>query len=119
MNVETANLALRGLLELAALCGVALWGLRTADGLAGIGLAVGLVAVVAVLWGVFRVPDDPGPAPVAIPGPARLALEGVLFGLATAALFSLSAIVGLLFGAHVLIHYAIDHERVRWLATGA
>lgn len=117
MDVETGNLALRGLLEAVALVAFAAWGWLTFDGVAGVVLALVLPVAAAALWGTFRVPDDPGPAPVAVPGPVRLALELSLFGLATAALFALSALVGLLFGAHVAIHYVVDAGRVRWLLS--
>lgn len=68
---------LRGLLELAALLALGYWGWTTHAGLAAVGWAVGLPVLAAVLWGTFRVPGDPGDAPVAVPGTLRLALDRV------------------------------------------
>ena len=39
-----------------------------------------LAAFAATLWGTLRVPGDPGPAPVAVPGAVRLLLELGFFG---------------------------------------
>lgn len=38
-------------------------------------LALGIPGVAAVLWATFRVPNDPGRAPVPVPGIVCLALE--------------------------------------------
>jgi hypothetical protein len=65
------------------------------------------------LWGVFRVPNDPGPAPVAIPGILRLVLELVYFALAVWALYDLGAIqLSWILGIVVAVHYAISYDRV-------
>ncbi|MFB6354517.1 MAG: YrdB family protein [Halobacteriales archaeon] len=110
------NDALRFALELGSLAALAFWGWTATDGALRVGLAVGLPLVVAVLWGTFRVPDDPGPAPVAIPGPRRLVLEWILFGVAAVALADAGQ--PLLAGGFVtlvLAHYAVARDRVQWL----
>ncbi|HKV69449.1 MAG TPA: DUF2568 domain-containing protein, partial [Gaiellales bacterium] len=50
------NLALKFLLELAALVAFGLWGASIASGFAAVVLAVLLPVVVAVLWGAFAAP---------------------------------------------------------------
>lgn len=110
------NDALRLLLELAALFG---WG--AAGWTIGTGpwrwvLVVVLPLIAAVMWGTFRVPDDPGNAPVAVPGVVRLALEVVVLGGGAVGL-------GLAYGgwaagwyvAVTVFHYVVGFERVRWL----
>ena len=72
-----------------------------------------------MLWGTFAVPDDPsrsGAAPVPVPGVVRLALELVIFGVATWALFAtgLSA-MGWILGLVVIVHYVISYDRIIWL----
>jgi hypothetical protein len=112
----TGHNAGRFLLELGALVAYGLAGWTVTAGLARIALAATLPLVVAVLWGTLRVPNDPGPAPVAVSGTARLALEGVLFGGAVVGLVVAGRpLVGGVFGALVAVHYALARERVRWL----
>ena len=73
----------------------------------------------AVVWGVFAVPDDPsrsGGAPIPIPGILRLVLE---LGLFVSAGFCLR-IVGLErwgtgLAVVVILHYAVSYDRVAWL----
>jgi hypothetical protein len=43
---------------------------------------IGLPLILAIIWGVFRVPNEPGPAIVAIPGWSRIFLEWSVFSLA-------------------------------------
>lgn len=80
MNRAQASLALRGLLVLLALSGLVLVGLGVGPGIVGLAAAVLLPFGAAVIWGVFRVPHDPGEAVVPIPGPLRLVIEVGLFG---------------------------------------
>jgi hypothetical protein len=120
MNLDVANAALRFVLELAALAALAYWGWTTHTGLLRVGWAVGLPLVAALVWGLFRVPDDPSHnpehVPVPVTGVARLLLEVTLF----AAALGLLAEVGQETAAAVLsglvaIHYLLDRDRVRWL----
>ena len=114
------NLALRLLLELAALAALASYGWQLSEGrLMRLLGAAALPLIAATLWGVFAVPDDPsrsGEAPVAVPGWIRLTLEFAIFG---AAIWSLHAsraqTWSLAMGALVLAHYGISYDRVRWL----
>ena len=107
------NLAFRFLLELAGLAAFAYWGWHTGEaGLRWL-FAVGAPLAAALIWGVFRVPNDPGRAPVAVSGRTRLAIEAAFFGLAILGLWQAGAqLAGLIFAALVLIHYAVSYDRV-------
>jgi len=113
------NLALRFVLELAALAGLAAaaWKLGS-----GTGRWVGVVAVpvvAAVAWGVFNVLDDPsrsGAAPVEVDGLIRLALElAILLGGAAAVAFAARPALGVVFAVAIVGHYLISLDRVEWL----
>jgi hypothetical protein len=83
--VGQASLALRFLLELAALGAVGYWGVMTGQGLAQqVALGLGAPLAFAVVWGLFVSPK----APRRLAGVSRLALELVLFGAAAAALWT-------------------------------
>lgn len=78
--------------------------------------AVALPVVAATVWGVFRVPDDPGAPPVAVPGPVRLVIEAALFGGGALGLWAaLGAPTGLAFALIVVVHYATARERLRYV----
>jgi len=107
------NLALRFLLELVALGGLALLGWT----LGGEGWellpAIGLPVAAAAAWGTFRIPNDPGPAPVTVPGPVRLALEVAFFGGGVAG-FAVAGhgTVELALGLVTAAHYLASYDRV-------
>lgn len=116
MNSHPVNLAVRFLLELVALGIFATWGWQQGQGWQRWTLAVGLPLVAAAVWGIFRAPNDPGPATVAIPGLVRLLIEAVFFGLAVWALYDLKAEKwSWAMLAILLIHYAVSYDRVIWL----
>ena len=79
-----ALLAVRFLLELAALASLAYWGFTEHDGAVSflLGLAAPLVA--AMVWGLFVSPK----AKVDVPRPVRFAVELTILGAAAAALAS-------------------------------
>jgi hypothetical protein len=110
------NLAVHFGLELAMLAAGGVWGWQQrADWLRFV-LALAIPLIAAALWGTFRVPNDPRAAPVAVPGVVRLALELGLFAFATWALYDAGYMrLSLIFGAVVLIHYAISYDRIVWL----
>lgn len=112
MNTRPFNLLLRFLLELFMLAVIAYWGYRRYPGWQGIAAAVGFPSVAATLWGVFRIPNDPKPAPVAIPGPLRLLLEWALFAWAVRALIDLGYDTAAWLLAGVLVaHYLVSYDR--------
>lgn len=119
MSQNPINLAVRFLLELAALASLAYWGWTQHTGLTRFLLAVGLPLLGAVLWGVFAVPGDrsrSGGAPVPVPGVVRLLLELLLFGFAAWCLFDAGLVLlANVFSIIVLIHYALSYDRIVWL----
>jgi hypothetical protein len=119
MGSHPLNLALRFFLELGALVAMGAWGWQRGTGPWRYLLAFAVPVVAMTLWGVFAVPADPsrsGHAPVPVPGAIRLALEATFFAFATWALFSSGhRVPALLFGAVVLVHYALSFDRLAWL----
>lgn len=83
-TLENANLALRFLLELAALAAVGYWGWKTGDGALRPAFAVAAVAAIVVVWALFISPK----ASVVVPGPLKLALELAVWVAAGAALYA-------------------------------
>lgn len=116
MSSHPLNLAVRFFLELAALAAMGHWGWNRSEGLLRIGLALGIPIIAAALWGIFRVPHDPGPAPVPTPGLLRLALELAFFSLAVWSLYnSGQPTLSLIFGVIVTGHYLLSYDRLLWL----
>jgi hypothetical protein len=105
---------------LAALC---YWGWSLLDNtLLQVVAAIGIPAIAAALWGIFRAPGDTSagkPGVVPVPGPVRLLLEFALFGVAAYGLWS----AGSRAAAETLLtitalHYLMTWQRARWLLTG-
>jgi hypothetical protein len=119
MSSHPLNLAVRFLLELAALVAIGFWGWSRGEGALRFVLTLGLPLIAAVLWGTFKVPGDSsasGQAPVAIPGVLRLLLELAIFACATWALYDAGAVqFAWILGVVVLVHYAVSYDRVGWL----
>lgn len=113
------NLALRFLLELAALAGlgIATWKLSPEPWRWGALILVPVVAAVA--WTVFNVPDDPsrsGGAPIVVNGWLRLVIETTILAAGAVALYVTDRPwLGGAFAAAIAIHYATSWSRVRWL----
>lgn len=110
------NLGLRFLLELAALFSLGYWGWTQHSGLARLLWTLLAPLAAAALWGIFRVPGDPGKAPVAVPGFLRLLLEVAFFGVAVMALAAAGRSAWALgFSLIVLVHYLLSYDRILWL----
>ncbi len=122
MSQNPLNLALRFLLELAALACLAYWGWTQHTGALRFLLALGLPLLAAILWATFSVPGDrsrSGTAPVPVPGIVRLLLEALLFisavwCLQDAGATTLAWIMGIL----LVAHYALSYDRIIWLLKG-
>jgi hypothetical protein len=113
MSNHPLNLALRFFLELVLLFALGYWGWTQHSELARWLWTIGLPLVAAILWGTFRVPGDPGQAPVAVPGAIRLGLEALLFGAAVWAFYaSGKGNWAAVFAAVVLIHYGLSYDRI-------
>ena len=116
MSSNPLNLAFRFFLELAALVAIGYWGWQTGEGWTRWVLMLGVPMIAAAIWGVFRVNDDPGPAPVRIPGILRLALELAYFSFAVWALGAAGATTAsLILAVAVIVHYGISYDRILWL----
>jgi len=119
MSQNPINLAVRFLLELAALTAVGFWGWTQHAGFLRYLLVIGLPFFAATLWGTFRVPADAsanGKAPVPVAGWLRLLLEVVFFSFAAWCWFDAGAMsAGYIFSGIVLIHYLISYDRILWL----
>ena len=90
MGSHPVNLAVRFLLEVAALIATGIWGWNQADGSLQYVLAAAIPLALATLWGVFAVPDDPsrsGRALVVVQGIVRLVIELAIFIFAIWALY--------------------------------
>jgi len=112
MNTHPINLTIRFLLEILMLVILGYHGAHMGEGWLSYTLAVAFPLIAAVLWGVFRIPNDPKPAPVAIPGVARLLLELFLFGAAVWSLLSLGHLgASIVLALVVVIHYAVSWDR--------
>ena len=114
------NLALRFLLELAALAFMAACGWQLTDSLLPrLAAVVALPALAASVWGIFAVPADPsrsGKAPVPVSGVIRIVLELAFFGFAVWSLSTFAVpMLSLLFGVLVLLHYVASYDRIKWL----
>ena len=114
MSQHPVNLGLRFVLEVVAVVGL----IRLGDGVWGWLLA--LAGVVA--WGIFRVPNDgtsSGRAPVAVPGPVRLAVEVSVFGLGLVGWFlSGPQWVAVADAIALGLHHVFSVDRLRWLLGG-
>jgi hypothetical protein len=113
------NLAIRFILELAALYAFGLWGWTQHSGILRYLLAIGLPVLAAVMWGTFRVPADSsanGKAPVPVAGWLRFLLELVFFTSAAWCFFNADAMrAGYIFSGIALIHHLISYDRILWL----
>jgi hypothetical protein len=102
-----------------AIISVGIWGWYRTDGFLQYLLAFGLPILIATIWGVFAVPNDPsrsGKTVVATPGSIRLFIELGIFSSAAFALFDLGKHqYSYIFGAIVIVHYLVSYDRIIWL----
>ena len=112
MNDHPVNLLARFLMEIAAVVAFGLWGWEFGGALRLL-WAICLPVLSMSIWTLFRVPGDPGKAPIAVRGRLRLALEALFFGAAVAALFTMDLrIQAWAFLILLLVHYAVSYDRV-------
>jgi hypothetical protein len=119
MDSHPLNLFVRFMLEIIALVAIGFWGWQYTNGWLQYILAIGLPFLLAAIWGIFAVPNDPsrsGKAPIATPGFIRLGLELGFFALATWFLYDMEHTnLSLAFASTVALHYAISYNRIAWL----
>ncbi len=121
MGSHPINLIIRFLLEISALLSVGLWGWKQSEGWHRFLLAIGTPIMLAVVWGVFAVPNDPsrsGTAPIPTPGIIRLAIELAFFAFATWSLNDMGFHkASLALGIIVVLHYMVSYDRIIWLLS--
>jgi hypothetical protein len=108
MSKNPIVLTIYFLLELVALAAIAYgaWQIHPI-----LGILAPILAATA--WGVFRVPNEPGKAPVAVSGLIRLLLEAAFFGIAVFLLYNAGQItLAIALGTVVLLIYALSYDRV-------
>ena len=108
-HMHPINALGRFLLELVALYGIGRGVWEASENVVAV---LVIAALAAFLWGRFRVPGDPGPAPVAVPGVVRLAIEAVILvggGVGLAAAHDRLAIV---YFVALVAHYATTRRRL-------
>lgn len=119
MGSHPLNLALRFLLEIAALVAIGYWGFDQHAGIWRLVIGLGGPLLAAALWGTFAVPGDPsrsGKAPVPVSGILRLVLELALFGFAAWAVYDAgNPVLALILAVITATHYALSYDRVGWL----
>ena len=102
-----------------ALFAAAFWGWKKHEGWLGIFLAIFLPVLIAVVWGVFAVPNDPsrsGKTVIITPGWIRFILELSIFGFGVWAFYNLGYImVACTFLAFIIAHYFFSFDRIKWL----
>jgi hypothetical protein len=112
MNANPINLAVRFVLEIVMLIILACWGWHLSETWLRYLAAAGFPVIAAVFWGVFRIQNDPKPAPVETPGPVRLLLEFLLFGWAIWALYQLGKTEpDEIMAFIVIVHYVVSYDR--------
>ncbi len=113
MSNNPLNLLVRFLLEISALVSMGIWGWNNGDGIFRFLFALGIPMIAAAIWGTFRVPNDPGKAPITVPGILRLAYEFIFFGFATWALFETNFVtIAWIFITIIIVHYLISFDRI-------
>ena len=119
MSKNPINLALRFLLELAAIASLVIWIIKDFEGIPMLVLVISVPVLFASIWGIFAVEGDPsrsGKTVVQTPGWARLLLELLLFALAGLALYGANySTASYIFMGIVVLHYIISYDRVIWL----
>lgn len=116
MSKNPLNLALHFLLELVGLFAQGYWGWTQHEGIWRWVLGLGVPVVTAAVWGIFRVPNDPGKPPVRVPGVVRFLLEVIFFGLAVGLLYAAhQSTAATILGVVVVLHYLVSYDRVVWL----
>lgn len=113
MSNNPLNLLVRFLLEISALVSMGIWGWDIGNGNLRFVFSIGIPIIAAAIWGTFRVPNDPGKAPVAVPGILRLVYEFIFFGFATWSLFETNFVtIAWIFISIIIIHYLISYDRL-------
>ncbi len=119
--LKTINFGIHFLLEICAVAAIVFWGFKTGtNGLAKILLGIAIPLLAMAIWGIFRVPNDPGPAAVAVPGIIRIGIELGLFAFSTWALVSSGKpTLAWIFGGITLLNYLLMLDRLTRLLNSS
>ena len=119
MGSHPINLIFRFILEICALISIGIWGWKQVDGLFKLVLSIGIPIIIAFIWGIFAVPNDPsrsGKAPVVVSGILRLIIEFTIFSFAVWSLYNIGFIsLSWILGIALLVHYTLSYDRIIWL----
>jgi len=119
MSSNPFNLLIRFLLEVAVLFIIGMWGWKQSDSWHKYVLAILLPIILAAIWGIFAVPNDPsrsGETIVITPGIIRLCIELGFFTIASWALYDMDyQKISLGFTITVVLHYLVSYDRILWL----
>ena len=121
MGSHPINLIIRFLLEITALITMGFWGWKQSEGWLQFVFAIGIPIILASIWGIFAVPDDPsrsGSAPIVTPGILRLAIELGFFTFAIWSVYDMEFTkASLAFAIIVILHYIVSYDRIAWLLS--
>jgi hypothetical protein len=121
MGNHPLNLALRFILELCALASVGFGGWNISNEWFKYVLAVLFPIILASIWGVFNVQNDPsrsGKALIPISGITRIILEIGIFAIAIWTLYKIGFIkLVMVYGVFVIAHYVLSYDRIKWLIS--
>ena len=120
MGANPINLAVRFILEIAALAAIGQWAWQLAEKTwLRVLFTIAAVVLSAAVWGTFAVPNDPsrsGHAPIPTLGWVRLLLELAFFFFAVWSFFATGGkIWGTVLAVVTLVHYLVSYDRVIWL----
>jgi len=117
--LQVINLSVHFLLELCALAAVVYWGFKTGNnGWEKFLLGTGISVLLAAIWGIFRVPNDPGPATIAVPGWVRIIIELGIFTFAAWAIWNTGLIsLAWVFGIAIVVNYILMNQRLAFLIS--
>jgi hypothetical protein len=115
--IKNIGLVIHFLLEIAAILIAVIWGFKSGTG-SVMKIVLGIILPLALIgiWGVFRVPNDPGPAIVATPGWLRFIIEIGIFAFSVWAYRQINS-SGLvwIYVFIILLDYGMMAGRVIWL----
>ena len=110
-GLKDANLAVKFMLELAAIAAFALWGASLDGVVVAVVVGVAAPAFVVVLWGLFAAPRSSRRLPIS----ARVPFELSVFALAAAALLALDwTAIAVTFAAVVVVNAVLLWWLDRW-----
>lgn len=113
---QPLNLGLRFILEVFGFYALGAYGLAAFDAPWHVVAAIAFPFTAAIIWGVFRVPNDGGVPKVQVNGRLRLLIEFLFFSCAAAALVGRNeSVVAGIYAVVILSHYVYSNERVKIL----